>query len=181
MTDRAPHPSAAGRTIRGTAGPVWLVVVGVLVLGLLVDVLVRGSLLDALLIAPWLLLPMWAVWAFLASPRVFADGEGIAVRNPLRTTSGPWASVDDLRMRWQAEVVFHGGRRVQAWSMAARKANPRNPEQPAERELEILRELREAAAPSASAPAPSVRWNADVLLVLAALVVWAAVAVAVAR
>lgn len=181
MTDRTPHPSAAGRTIRGNAGLVWLVVTGAAVLGLLIDVLVRGGAVDLLLIAPWMLLPVWVVWAFLASPRLRADAEGVSIRNPLRTTSGPWSSVEDLAMRWQVEVRFVGGRTVQAWSVAARKANPRNPEQPAERELEILRELREAAAPSALAPVPTVRWNADILLVLAALIVWAAVAVVVTR
>ncbi|MGW9114415.1 PH domain-containing protein [Microbacterium sp. NPDC055683] len=173
------HPEAASRTIRSTAGIVWLVVTGVVVLFLLGDVVVRGSWAQALLIAPWLLLVVWFAWVFLASPRVTSDVRGVVVRNPLRTTTATWSAVADLKLRWQVAVALTDGRVVQAWALPARRGRRSRVEQPAERELEILRERREAAEPAD--PAIRRRWDAPSIAALVVLIVWAACAVALTR
>ncbi len=177
---------ATSRTIRSTAGIVWLVVVAVGVAVLLVDALVRGDLQQTLLIAPWLLLIVWTVWTFMAAPHLRAEDAGIVVRNPIRTIEVPWDAVERFAMRWQLEVHLRGDERVQVWSVGARRAPRRGAdgdEPRGARELEILADLEVLRAERSAAGTASVRtrWNADVLLVLAALVAWAAVAVAVAR
>ncbi|GAA4767373.1 PH domain-containing protein [Microbacterium gilvum] len=173
------HPEAASRTIRSTAGIVWLVVTGGVVLFLLVDVVVRGSATQALLIAPWLLLVVWFAWVFLASPRVTSDAHGVVVRNPLRTTAATWGAVVDITLRWQVTLELAEGRPVQAWALAARRQGRRPVEQPAERELELLRELRSAASP---APGTIRRtWDVPAIVALVVLLVWAGIAVALTR
>lgn len=175
---------AASRTIRSRAGIVWLVVVGVGATVLLVDVLVRGGATDLLLTAPWLLLIVWVVWAFLASPSLRADDHGVSVRNPFRSTTAPWAAVREISLRWQIELRLDGDRRVQVWAVQARRAPRRTGETAGSgREREVLDDLRalHAAASRGRGAAVRRRWNLDVLVPLAALVIWAAVAVAVTR
>lgn len=177
---------AASRTIRSRTGIVWLVVVGVGVAALLVDVLVRGGALDLVLVAPWLLLIVWVVWAFLATPSLRADERGVSVRNPLRSTTAGWAAVREVTLRWQLELRLDGDRRLQVWAVQARRAPRRTGDAAAagsgreQQVLEDLRDLRTSAVRSASADVRQ-RWNLDALVVLAVLVVWAAVAVAVTR
>ncbi|MDR6876338.1 MULTISPECIES: PH domain-containing protein [Microbacterium] len=178
-------PEQRSRTIRGSAGIVWLLATSAVVVFLLGDVVVRGSAVDAVLIAPWLLLPVWFVWTFLFAPSVHADEDGVVVRNPLRTTRAPWSAVRDIVLRWQIAFVLADGRDLQAWAAAAKRPSGRaHTPQPAERELEILRELREAAADGAApADGGEVRtsWNAREIGLLAAILIWAAVSVAVTR
>ncbi len=177
---------ATSLTIRSTGGIVWLVVVAAGVAVLFLDVLVRGDLRQTLLIAPWLLLAVWTVWVFMAAPRLRADDAGLVVRNPIRTLEVPWGSVERFAMRWQLEVQLRDDQRVQVWAVGARRAPRRGAdgdEPRGGRELEILSDLEAMRAERTAAAAAGVRtrWNLDVLLVLAALVVWAAVAVAVTR
>lgn len=196
------HPEQRSRTIRGSAGIVWLLLTSAAVAFLLGDVVVRGSATDAVLIAPWLLLPVWFVWTFLYAPSVRADEHGVVVRNPLRTTAAPWAAVRDIVLRWQIAFVLAEGREVQAWAAAAKRPGRRRladtaevrlfergdaaipRAQPAERELEILSELHEMAADGAApADGGAVRrsWNALELAALAVILAWAVVSFAVTR
>ncbi len=177
---------ATSRTIRSTGGIVWLVVVAAGVTALLIDALVRGGPVGTLLIAPWLLLVVWIVWAFMAAPLLRAGRGGLIVRNPIRTIEIPWNAVERFAFRWQLEVHLRDAERVQVWSVGARRAPRRGAdghEPRGDRELEILTDLEAMRAERTAAAAAGVRtrWNLDVLLVLAALVVWAAVAVALTR
>ncbi|WOF24432.1 PH domain-containing protein [Microbacterium betulae] len=173
------RPDATSRTIRGNAGIVWLVLTAAVVLFLLGDVVVRGGAYQALLIAPWLLLPVWFVWVFLYAPHVTADRQGVRVRNPLRTTEIPWDAVREITLRWQVAFRLADGREIQAWAVAAKRPNRRSHDQPAERETEILRELRENALPSVGGEARQ-SWDVPALASLLALLAWAAAAVALA-
>lgn len=155
MTDRR-------SVLRAPTGLFGLVGVAVLVVFLLVDVVVRGGWLQAVLIAPWMLIPVWFVYALWFAPHVSAGADGVRVHNVLRIVDLPWQTVDDVRMRWQLEFVLtdaarvQDGRRiggrdgiVQAWAITAKRRMTGRARAAAERSeaetLEVLRGLRASA------------------------------------
>ncbi|MBU7596696.1 PH domain-containing protein [Streptomyces sp. P38-E01] len=106
---------------------------GVLLLALLAwlggDAVLRGegrapltALAAVLALAPLIV-------AFTLRPAVFAGDERLLVRNPFRTISVPWGSVDSLRSGYSSEVVAEGTT-YQLWSvpvsLRARKRAQRN-------------------------------------------------------
>ena len=171
------------RVIRPTSGAVWLAITGVAVLLLLGDVVIRGGWAQALLIAPWPLLLVWFVYVFVWAPHIAADARGVTVHNILRSTRIPWAAIDDIVLRWQIEFRLKpefGRRPVQAWGAPARRPTRRTREQPADREAEILLEMREGADDLTAEPRITHDWDLVGIVSFVVLAVWAAVAVAVA-
>ncbi|MFD5224935.1 PH domain-containing protein [Microbacterium sp. NPDC058342] len=148
----------ASRTIRSNSGIVWLVVVAAIVAFLLGDLILRGTLDQLMRIAPWLLLIVWTVWALAVHPRVIADREGVEVINPLRTYRFGWGEVAELSLRWQIAFRLTGERIIAAWAVPVSRSSRARVSQPADREVEILQELREQAA-AAVGQQLSVRWN----------------------
>ncbi|MEV7772199.1 PH domain-containing protein [Kitasatospora sp. NPDC086791] len=63
-------------------------------------------------------LPVFAfpVIAYTLRPVVRASGGGLVVRNPWRTITAPWASVDALRAGYSVELLA-GGRTYQVWAV----------------------------------------------------------------
>lgn len=168
--------------LRAPAGLIWLVGVAAVVLFLLGDVVVRGSWQQLLLIAPWTLIPVWFVWVVLYLPHVAIDAEGAHVHNVLRTIHLPWATVDDLVMRWQLE--FHltpdaaaagfGGRKgvVEAWSFTRRwRGLGRSRVDETEITLDVMRGKKASAGRQPGAR-PSVTWSLAPLVTGAAIAVW---------
>ncbi|GAA1727685.1 hypothetical protein [Microbacterium paludicola] len=169
------------RILRSATGLVWLVAVAAVVLFLLGDVVVRGSWLQALLIAPWLLIPVWAVYAFLYAPHIAVDEERIRVHNILRTIDLPWSTVDDVVMRWQLELHLTadaaatgvGGRKgiVEAWSFSRRwrGVGAKRTDDTAVT-LDVIRGLHASAGRQPGAR-PTVTWDLRTIAVGAAIVV----------
>ncbi len=169
-------PTAASATIRNRSGIVWLVVVGALAVFLLVDVAARGGFFQVLLLAPWLLLPIWVVLAFLVLPALTVDDRGVLVRNPFRRTAFGWSRVREVDSRWQIGFRLVDGRSVQAFGAPLRRGRAAASDSG---ELDHVLALRNAGTRGDD---PVVlRWNLGVLAALAVLLVWAAVAVAVTR
>ncbi|MBP2437752.1 PH domain-containing protein [Microbacterium amylolyticum] len=136
---------------RSTSGWVSLALVAVVSAVLLGDVAIRSSLYDAFLVAPWLLAVAWFVWVFSAWPQIDADSAGVRLRNPLRVIDIPWARVESIRLRFQAEFTLRDGGRVTAWGGAGRRMRgPRKNggEDPAELQVEALEQLHEESGPS---------------------------------
>ena len=168
--------------LRAPAGLFWLVGVAVVVVLLLVDVVARGSWSQLLLVAPWTLIPVWFVWAFLYLPHIAADRDALHVRNLFRTIRLPWASVDDLVMRWQLEVHLtpdaraagFGGRKgiVEAWSLTKRwRGIGRARVDETEQTLDVLRGLKASAGRQPGA-LPSATLTPAPLVVAAVIAVW---------
>ncbi len=169
-------PAAASATIRNRSGIVWLAVVGVLVVFLLGDVALRGGLLQMALITPWLLIPVWTIVVFLVLPRLEVSRQGVIVRNPFRTTEFGWSRVDDISSRWQIGFRLVSGRSVQAFGAPLRRGRAATAADTDE--LDHVIALREAGHGDSGAPV-SVRWNRGVLVSLAVLTAWAALATAI--
>ena len=176
--------------LRAPTSLIWLVGVAAVVLFLLGDVVVRGSWWQLLLIAPWTLIPVWFVWVVLYLPHVAIDAEGAHVHNVLRTIHLPWATVDDIVMRWQLE--FHltseaaaagfGGRKgvVEAWSFTKRwRGIGRARIDDTEATLDVMRG-RKASAPPQRGARPSATWSPAPLVAAALIAVWCVVSLLLA-
>ncbi|MET9291297.1 PH domain-containing protein [Streptomyces sp. NPDC003077] len=186
------HPTAsdqqyADRGYRSPAG----IAGGVLLLALAAwlggDALVRGSGHTRLLAVAGLLFAVPLVVAFTLRPVVRAGADKMIVRNPFRTITLPWNSVEDLRASFSSEV-FAGGTKYQLWSIPVslrqrKKANRQasrianraaggHPEATtdtvrratADRALDELRALKENAAGRDGAEGtPVVRWAYEII------------------
>ncbi|MFI9721637.1 PH domain-containing protein [Streptomyces sp. NPDC052396] len=179
-------PQYADRCYRSSAG----IGSGVLLLALIAwlggDALVRGTgrtpwlaLAGALLVVP-------VVIAFTLRPAVWASEDRLLVRNPFRTITLPWASVEAVRAGYSSEVLA-GGRKYQLWAIpvslrqrkrAARRVTrdvaqgtpvmPGAGEEPlraaADQAIVDLRDLAErCAGRDAAQGAPVVRWAYELL------------------
>jgi hypothetical protein len=188
MTSREqPQPTYADRVYRspaGIAGGVFLLALGGWLGG---DAVVAGEGRTPWIALAGLLFAVPLVVAFALRPAVFADDDRLRVRNPLRTITLPWASVEAVRAGYSSEVLA-GGRKYQLWAipvslrqrkLAARRqardaaadvsgrtgAVPSGPYRaPADQHIDELREQAErcAALPGAQGE-PVVRWAYEVI------------------
>ncbi|MGY1454448.1 PH domain-containing protein [Streptomyces sp. SS8] len=106
----------ADHTYRSTMGMVGGTLLMALVVLLAADGIVSGEgrtrwLSLAALVA---LVPL--IFAFSLRPAVYAGRERLRVRNPFRTITLPWASVEGVRAAYSAEV-FAGDGKYQMWAI----------------------------------------------------------------
>ncbi|WP_052863843.1 PH domain-containing protein [Streptomyces niger] len=188
--DNSPSRPAQTYADRSYRSPAALVC-GVLLLALLawlgIDALVNGVARTRLLAVAGLLLGVPLITAFTLRPVVRANAERLTVRNPFRTITLPWGSVEDLRASFSCEV-FAGDKKYQLWSIpvslrqrkranrraakvgaAVRGAEPVDVQRAsADQSLDELRELRERNAGREEAQgAVAVRWSYEILAPLA--------------
>lgn len=117
-------PTYADRSYRSAAG----VAGGVLLLALAGwlggDAIIRGHDRTPWLAAAGLLLAVPLIVAFTIRPVVYAGPERIRIRNPFRTITLAWESVDRIRAAYSTEL-FSGSTKYQLWaipvSLRARK------------------------------------------------------------
>ncbi|MFI0780128.1 PH domain-containing protein [Streptomyces sp. NPDC021212] len=113
--DAEPTPYA-DRVYRSPGG----IVGGVLLLGLGgwlgIDAILRGEGRTPWLALAGLLFAVPVVIAFTVRPAVYAGADRLLVRNPFRTITLPWGSVDTLRASYTSEVLA-GGATYQLWAV----------------------------------------------------------------
>ncbi|MFI9269153.1 PH domain-containing protein [Kitasatospora sp. NPDC052896] len=135
-SDGTPHPGKAApaegpkyadHVFRSNTG----VVTGALLLALgawlVIDAVIHGTGRTPWVALAAALLCAGPVVAFTVRPSVRAGRQRIVVRNPLRTITVPWASVEGVRARYSAELTAEG-RTFQLWAVpvslrARNKAN----------------------------------------------------------
>jgi hypothetical protein len=109
-------------------------VAGVLMLGLAGwlggDAVLRGEGRTPVTALSTLLFVVPLVVAFTLRPAVFAGDERLRVRNPFRTITAPWASVEAIQARYSCELIADGTK-YQMWSIpvslrARNRANRHN-------------------------------------------------------
>ncbi|MGR6741384.1 PH domain-containing protein [Microbacterium sp. F1-18] len=177
------------KTYRPASATIAVVGAGLLGAFLLGDAFVRGGVVQGLLLAPWVLLAVWLIYTLLYAPYVATDERAIAIANPLRVTRVPWPAVSDIRLRWQVTVDTVDGRSIAAfggpspsrparvgrgaWS-SVREEAAKMPT--AVREIEEIRAAWDENASEAPAEPITRSWNRAVLIPLAVIVVWAAIA-----
>ncbi|WP_327677608.1 PH domain-containing protein [Kitasatospora sp. NBC_00458] len=110
------EPVYADRVYRSVPG----VISGVLLLAVAAW-LIGDAALNGSGKTPWVALsavPVFAfpVIAYTLRPAVFANEQRLVVRNPLRTITVPWASVDALRAGYSVELLADG-RKFQVWAV----------------------------------------------------------------
>ncbi|MET8697796.1 PH domain-containing protein [Kitasatospora sp. NPDC058032] len=124
-SDGRPHQGPAGsdgepvyadRVYRSVPG----VISGVLLLAVAAW-LIGDAALNGTGKTPWVSLaavPVFAlpVIAYTLRPAVRANARRLVVRNPLRTITAPWASVDALRAGYSVELLADG-RKFQVWAV----------------------------------------------------------------
>lgn len=160
---------------------------------LLVDAAVRSGIGNMLLLAPWPLLVVWAVYVVGVASSVRADANGVQVQNLLRRTWLPWARVKQITMRWQLEFALDDGGIVSCFGgparSRARRLAPGRVKEDGVAETDdgiaALNRLRLESAASDAGGASDARvartWDWATLAMFAALVVWAIIAVLIAR
>lgn len=118
-------PPVADRCYRSPAALAAGVALLAIALWLGSDALIRGSGRQLIAAGAGLLFFVPLVVAFTLRPAVYAGSERLRVRNPFRTISMSWRSVDSLRSGYTTEVVADGTT-YQLWSipvsLRARKA-----------------------------------------------------------
>ncbi|THA24821.1 PH domain-containing protein [Streptomyces sp. RKND-216] len=119
------NPPVADRCYRSPTALAAGVALLAIALWLGSDALIRGSGRQQITVGAGLLCFVPLVVAFTLRPAVFAGRERLRVRNPFRTISISWQSVDSLRSGYTSEVVADGTT-YQLWSvpvsLRARKA-----------------------------------------------------------
>ncbi|WP_432096042.1 PH domain-containing protein [Streptomyces sp. bgisy100] len=192
----APRPASqqgfADRVYRSPSALVGGVLLLVLALWFGGDAVIRGEGRTPWLALAGLLLVVPLVVAFTLRPAVFAGADRLRVRNPFRTVTLPWASVEGVRAGYSSEVLA-GGRTYQLWaipvSLRARKTAARRAARaasedpygrtsgtadvsdtaarraPSDQAVDDLRELAERNAANESAQGgPQVRWALEVIV-----------------
>lgn len=180
------------RTYRSGSAIVAVAGFGILGLFLLGDVFVRGGVVQGLLVAPWVLLAVWLMYALLYAPFVATDDSAIVIANPLRVTRAPWSAVADVRLRWQVTVDTTDGRSVSAFggpspgrparvSRAARatEADEASRAPAAVREVDEIRALWQENADQPQADTVTTTWNRAVLIPFAVIAAGAVAALVI--
>jgi hypothetical protein len=72
----------------------------------------------------WLVAVVAALVAVFWHPAVVVDGDGVELRNVLRSVRVPWAALEDVDTRFALTLVA-GGRRHQSWAAPSRGRAPR--------------------------------------------------------
>lgn len=183
MTDARP-----ARVFRVTGSVILFVVCVLIAAVLLIDAVMRSGPSVAVLLAPWVLLVLWAVYVVGIASDVRADASGAQVQNLLRRTSIPWHSVKRIALRWQLELTLNDDTVVRCFGSPGRaRARRIGPErtredgnETAEDGIARMQRLRLDAEPRPDAAVVRT-WDWGSISALAVLVVWAAVAVAVTR
>ncbi|MEV6650509.1 PH domain-containing protein [Streptomyces sp. NPDC051219] len=124
MTSPSPSPQQPEEPAAGYADRVYRspgsLAGGVLLLALAAwlggDALLRGEGRTPWLALAGLLLAVPLVVAFTVRPAVFAGEDRLRIRNPFRTITLPWASVDAVRAAYSSEVLA-GGKKYQLWAV----------------------------------------------------------------
>jgi hypothetical protein len=179
----AEHP----RVFRAPSSVVGLVVAVTLAVVLLADAGLRAGVGEMLLLAPWVLLGLWVVYAFLFAPHVRIDAHGIRIHNPLRVTDIAWARVRGIDLQWQLRVATDEPRVYKAFGgpVAGRPGRPplrRDAERdrrepPAIRDLVVIQDAWEAARDTAPASGAVRRfWDIPSAVSLLVLICWAIIA-----
>ena len=180
MTEKSPQVPESGRVFRPLSGIVTLVLTGVLALFLLGDAVFRSGWGQAALLAPWILLAVWALYVISFVSRVQVDRDGAMIQNMLRRTSFGWSRVKDIDLRWQLEFSLEDGRRIACYGGPAQSRPRRSrmregdqtPQRGGEHDLAEIRDVWRAA--SGTADAPIVRsWDAPALIAIGVIAVWA--------
>ncbi|MQT00699.1 PH domain-containing protein [Streptomyces jumonjinensis] len=178
------EPSYADRVFRSPAGMAG----GVLLLGLTLwlggDAVARGDGRTPWFAVAAVLLVVPVVVAFTVRPAVFVHNDRVRVRNPLRTITLPWATVDDIQARYSSEIHTKDGAKYQIWALpvslrqrkrAARQqmkaeravGSDREPEVKMAQADEAIREMRMLAELNAPRPQAKgevrIRWAYEVI------------------
>ncbi|MFC0601279.1 PH domain-containing protein [Streptomyces palmae] len=190
-TGTAGEPAYPDRVFRSPSGIAGGVLLLVLAAWLGVDAMVNGEDQTPWLALAGLVLVVPLVVAFTIRPAVFAGADRLKVRNPFRTVTLPWASVEGVRAGYSSEVLA-GGSKYQMWavpvSLRQRKRATRRQAQAAAGDLSgqtkahsgvdidqavraaadrTVMDLRELAERNADRPGakgePEVRWAIEVL------------------
>lgn len=189
---RSPDASGqeyAERCFRSSAGIGGGVLLLALVAWLGGDAMLRGTGNAPWLALAGLLFAVPLIVAFTLRPAVWAGEDRLLVRNPFRTITLPWASVEGVRAGYSSEV-FADGKKYQLWAIpvslkqrkrAARRqardaaedvtgrasvtSRPSQPlRAPSDQAIEDLRELAERGASREGAQgSPSVRWAYELI------------------
>jgi len=163
-----------------------MVLMSALAVFLLGDTVLRGSWTQMLLVAPWVLLGLWVVYELSFVSMVRVGDEGAMVQNMLRRTSFGWSRVRDIDFRWQLEFALDDDSRVSAYGGPARSRPSRsrsNDDGAAKAPTGVgeLTEIRDRWQAATGADAPIRReWDVRALVVLVALMLWAAGAALIA-
>ncbi|GAA2962328.1 PH domain-containing protein [Streptomyces enissocaesilis] len=80
------------------------------------DALVRGEGRTPWAAVAGLLFAVPLVVAFTLRPAVYANDDRLRIRNPFRTITLPWGTVEGVRAGYSSEV-FAGGRKYQLWAV----------------------------------------------------------------
>lgn len=143
--------------------------------------------MQAVLIAPWVLLVLWAVYVFSFASCVKTDAEGLTAQNALRRIRVPWGRITAIEVRWQVNVTLDDGAVVRA--LGGPSASPRGVQRAERRDValsateqseDIVEQWERARRGAAKGERVRREWDLPALLVLVVLVVWAVVAVLVA-
>jgi hypothetical protein len=122
-------PQYGDRCYRSPAAMAGGVLLLALALWLVGDTVLNGSGRAPWVGAAGLLFGVPLVVAYTLRPAVFAGEQRLRVRNPFRTVTVPWSSVESLQARYTSEVVADG-KKYQLWSipvsLRARKAAARH-------------------------------------------------------
>ncbi|MFR9676166.1 PH domain-containing protein [Streptomyces sp. TR06-5] len=126
MTSQTPQaPPVSDRCYRSPAAMAAGVALLAIAVWLGADALLRGTGHQMLVAATGLLLGAPLVYAYTLRPAVFAGRERLRIRNPFRTVTASWTSVDSIRSGYTSEAVVDG-KTYQLWSipvsLRARKA-----------------------------------------------------------
>jgi len=151
---------------------------------LLVDAFLRGGFEQGMLLAPWVLLVLWGVYAFVYAPHVRTDAAGIRLHNVLNVVDIPWGQVSGIRLRWQLEITLRDGRVMRAFGgptlTRSRRQRRETPETdavaPSVHDLTQIQEAWEQAGERETAGTGPVRRRPDIpaFIALGIIVAWTA-------
>ncbi|MEU4208631.1 PH domain-containing protein [Streptomyces sp. NPDC026206] len=185
---KAPGQDYAERCYRSSAG----IGGGVLLLGLAAwlggDAIVGGEGGTPWLALAGLLFAVPLIIAFTLRPAVWAGEERLLVRNPFRTITLSWDSVEAVRAGYSSEVLA-GGAKYQLWAIPvslrqrkrAARASARGGDEssraPSDQAVQELNELAEQHT-AGEGSAPTVRWAYELIVpALVGLVLFVVLAV----